>query len=55
MAENDEQPKKPGPDEEQLKLDMDWEETAKEFVKKEKPEDGWPDQDNNSDYESERQ
>ena len=53
MAEYDEQPKKPGPDEERLKLDKDWEEAVSEFVKKEKPEDGWPDKDEESSDEGE--
>ena len=45
MAKDKEKSKKPGPDEERLKLDIDWEEAAKKVVKKEKPPEGWPDPD----------
>lgn len=35
--------KKPGPQEERLKLDEDdWKEAAKKALKKERPEGGWP-------------
>jgi hypothetical protein len=40
---------KPGPKEERLKLDMDWEEAAGKLVKKKRPEGGWPDPDEDQD------
>jgi len=40
-----EQPRKPGPDAERLKFDMDWEDAAKKIVKKKRPKEGWPDPD----------
>ena len=43
---NDEQPKKkPGPEAERLKLDMDFDEAAKKLLRKKRPEGGWPDPD----------
>ena len=46
--------KKPGPDEERLKLDEDnWKEAAKKALKKERPEGGWPKGDDNEDDENE--
>ena len=41
---NDEQPKKkPGPEAERLKLDMDFDEAAKKLLRKKRPPGGWPD------------
>ena len=43
---NDEQPKKkPGPEEERLKLDMDFDEAVKRLLQKKRPEGVWPDPD----------
>lgn len=38
--------KKVGPKPNRLKIDGNWEEAMGEAVKKEKPEDGWPDDKN---------
>ncbi len=37
------QPQKPGPDAERLKIDLDWEDAAKKITQKKRPKDGWPD------------
>ena len=34
---------KKGPKEEKLKIDGNWEDAVEKAVKKEKPEEGWPD------------
>ncbi len=36
---------KPGPEEERLKLDGDWEDAVKKAMDRPRPEDGWPDPD----------
>jgi hypothetical protein len=43
-----EKPKKPGPEEDRLKLDGDWEESISEAMKKKRPEEGWPNRNDDS-------
>ncbi|MEM1213409.1 MAG: hypothetical protein AAGI68_14065 [Planctomycetota bacterium] len=45
MSDDAEQPekRKPGPEAERLKLDLDWEDAARQMMAKEKPPEGWPD------------
>ena len=38
----DDEQQKPGPDEERLNIDEDWEEAAKKMAQKKRPKDGWP-------------
>ena len=41
MTDDQDNPKKPGPDEERLKIDTDWDDAAKRILSKKKPkEDG---------------
>ena len=37
------EPKKPGPQEERLKVKGDWKAAMRKAISKEKPPDGWPD------------
>ena len=37
--------KKPGPKEDKLKINGDWEKAIGKAIRKEKPADGWPDKD----------
>lgn len=40
--------RKPGPEPDHLKIDDDWEDAAKKAVKKERPKEGWPDHENDT-------
>ncbi len=39
---DEEKRNKTGPKEDRLNLEMDWEESMKKAIKKERPKDGWP-------------
>ncbi|MEM9347709.1 MAG: hypothetical protein AAGB26_13940 [Planctomycetota bacterium] len=47
----DDPKRKPGPNEERLKLDGDWEDAMKQAMEKPRPEGGWPDQGDQEDDE----
>ena len=40
-----EEPNKPGPKPNHLKIEGDWQEAIKKAVEKKKPKNGWPDKD----------
>ena len=40
----DDRKDKPGPKPDRLKIEGDWEEAAKRLVRKQKPPEGWPEQ-----------
>ena len=43
---NEDDPKrKPGPEEDRLKIEGDWEDAMKQAMQKPRPEGGWPDDD----------
>ena len=44
MASDNSKPK-PGPDEDRLQIDGDWEEALKKALQKKRPPEGWPEED----------
>jgi len=47
--------KKPGPEPERVKTDLDWEDAVKRALEKKRPEDGWPKPESDSGAESHSQ